>query len=145
MNVTDQRENASRVRQPATPLVAGVFFALATGITAVAGISLLLPGSALDGMWRIKPEEHEQLLSAGVLASLGFFGLSAIMASTSAGSFLLRRWAWWLAMIVFLVYDLGDDIRAALGAPVEGVIGVSAVALILFWLTRPDVRATFDR
>jgi hypothetical protein len=145
MNVTDRPKNAPRVRRLATPIVAGVFFAMATVITAVAGISLLLPGSLLDAMWRIKPEEHEQLLSAGVPASLGFLGLSAIMAVTSIGSFLRRRWAWWLAMMIFVVNGLGDAIRGALGAAVEGVVGVSAVALILFWLTRPNVRATFDR
>jgi hypothetical protein len=145
MDITDQQENASRVRRPATPIVAGVFFTIATGITAVKGLSLLLPGSVLDVMWRIKPEEHEQLLSSGVPASAGFFGLSAIMAITSIGVFLRRRWAWWLAIIVFVINGIGDAIRAALGAAVEGVVGVSAVALILFWLMRPGVRATFDR
>jgi hypothetical protein len=145
VDITDQRENASRVRRPATPVVAGVFFAIATGITAATGISLLLPGSVLDAMWRVKPEEHEQLLSAGVPASVGFFGLSAIMAITSIGTFLRQRWGWRLAIIVFMINGIGDSIRAALGAAVEGVVGVSAVALILFWLTRPNVRATFDR
>ena len=88
MKVTDQQEDARRVRRPATPIVVGFFFAIATGITAVTGISLLLPGSFLDAMWRIKPEEHQQLLSAGVPASVGFFGLSVIMAITSIGAFL---------------------------------------------------------
>jgi hypothetical protein len=96
-------------------------------------------------MWRIKPEEHMQLLSAGVPVSVGFFGLSAIMAITSIGAFLRQRWAWRLAIIVFTINGLGDAIRAALGAAVEGVVGVSAVALILFWLTRPGVSAAFDR
>jgi hypothetical protein len=127
------------------PLSLDVFFAVATGITAVTGISLLLPGSFLDAMWRIKPEEHMQLLSAGVPVSVGFFGLSAIMAITSIGAFLRQRWAWRLAIIVFTINGLGDAIRAALGAAVEGVVGVSAVALILFWLTRPGVSAAFDR
>jgi hypothetical protein len=143
--IADQQENGSRVRRPATPMVAGVFFAVATGITAVTGISLLLPGSILDAMWRIKPDEHEQLLSAGVPAPVGFCCLSAIMAITSIGAFLRRRWAWWLAIMVFIINGIGDAIRAALGAAVEGVVGVSAVALILFWLTRPCVRATFER
>ena len=145
MDITDQQENASRARWPATPIVAGVFFAFATGITAVTGISLLLPGSVLDVMWRIKPEEHEQLLSAGVPASVGFFGLSAIMAITSIGAFLRRRWAWRLAIVVFVINGIGDVTRAALGAAVQGVVSVAAVALILFWLTRTGVRATFDR
>ena len=145
MDVTDQQENASCARRPATPVVAGVFFAIATGITAVTGISLLVPGSLLDAMWRIKPDEHQQLLSAGVPVSIGFFGLSAIMAMTSIGAFLRRRWAWWLAIVVFMLNGIGDALRIGFGAKIAGVAGVSAVALILFWLTRPRVRATFDR
>jgi hypothetical protein len=74
VGISDQRENASRDRA-LTPLVTGTFFAVATAITAVVGISLLWPGSALDAMWRIKPEEHEQLLRAGNLAAVGFLAL----------------------------------------------------------------------
>jgi hypothetical protein len=72
VGTSDQQENG--LLRPATPVVAGVFFAIATGITVVTGISLLFPGSVLEAMWRIKPQEHEQLLRAGIPASVGFVG-----------------------------------------------------------------------
>ena len=106
---------------------------------------MLLPGSVLDAMWRIKPEEHQQLLRAGNLAAIGFIGLAAIMGVTSLGAFRRRRWAWRLALIVFAVNGVGDAVRIAFGAPVEGAVGVAVVASILLWLTRPHVRDLFDQ
>jgi hypothetical protein len=96
-------------------------------------------------MWRIKPQEHEQLLRAGMPASVGFVGLSVIMAITSVGAFLRRRWGWWLMLVVFAVNGIGDAIRIGSGAPAEGVAGVAVVVLIFFWLTRRHVRDMFDR
>jgi hypothetical protein len=137
--------NVSRIRQPMTPMVVGVFFAVATGITLVTATSLLLPGSILDTMWRIKPEEHEQLLRAAVPASMGFFALAVIMAIASVGVFRRRHWGWWLAIAIFVTNGIGDAIRITLGAPAEGAVGVSVVVLILFWLIRRSVRELFDR
>jgi hypothetical protein len=142
--ISGQGESASRARA-LTPLITGVFFAVATGITAVVGISLLLPGSALDAIWSIKPAEHEQLLRAGNLAAVGFVGLAAIMAVASLGAFRRRRWAWRLALIIFAINGVGDAARIALGAPAEGTVGVAVVALIIFWLTRRRVRDMFAR
>ena len=137
--------NTPRARHPLTPILMGLFFAIATAITLATGFSLLWPGSALDAMWRIKPEEHQQLLRAGLLAAVGFVGLAAIMAITSVGAFLRRRWAWWLAIIIFIINGIGDGVRGMFGAPAEGVIGVAVVAVILLWLTRPPVRGLFHR
>ena len=64
--------NAPRARHPVTPIVMGLFFAIGAAITLARGFSLLWPGSALDAMWRIKPEEHQQLLRAGLPAAVGF-------------------------------------------------------------------------
>ncbi len=137
--------NAPRARHPVTPIVMGFFFAIATVIALVTGFSLLWPGSALDAMWRIKPEEHQQLLRAGLPAAVGFVGLAAIMAIASRGACLRRRWAWWLAMTIFIINGIGDAVRGMFGAPAEGVIGVAVVAVILLWLTRPLVRGLFHR
>lgn len=138
-------DDTPRARHPVTPIVMGLFFAIGTAITLATGFSLLWPGSALDAMWRIKPEEHQQLLRAGLPAAVGFVGLAAIMAITSVGAFLRRRWAWWLAMIIFIINGIGDVVRGIFGAPAEGVIGVAVVAIVLWWLTRPPVRGLFHR
>ena len=140
----DHLPTISRART-LTPVILGIFFAAATGITAVVGISLLVPGSALDAIWRIKPEEHEQLLRMGSLVGVGFLGLAAFMAVTSVGALRRRRWAWRLAITIFGINGAGDAVRIAFGALAEGVLGVTVVVSIIFWLTRKRVRDMFDQ
>lgn len=108
-----------RARRPLAPITIGFFFAIATVITIAAGVSLLMPGSILDAMWRIKAEEHQQLLQIALPASMGFFVLAVVMAAASMGSFLRRRWAWRLAIVIFIVNGLGDGVRILSDAPME--------------------------
>ena len=128
-----------------TPAAAGGFFALASAITLVVTITLLRPGGPLDGVWRVKPAAHAQLLAIGPLAGLGFLGFSAVAAATSLGCFQHRRWAWRLAIAVFVLNGLSDAARIPFGAVAEGVLGAAATGLIVWWLTRPGVRALFPR
>jgi hypothetical protein len=130
-------------QRPVTPIAAGLFFAIATVLTAAAGVSLLTPNRALDIMWRIKPRDHETLLGMGPLVGFGFCGLSVVMAAASIGCFAKLRWGWDLAVAIFVVNGLADAARIPLGAPSEGVLGVTVAAVIVWWLTRPRVRGLF--
>ena len=130
---------------PPSAILLGGFFALAALMAGAAGASLLYPGEGLDWIWAIKPEEHRQLLDLGPLPALGFLALATLLMLASAGSFLRRGWAWWLALALFVANAVGDAARIPLGAPREGIFGVAVVIPILWWLTRPRVRALFDR
>jgi hypothetical protein len=112
---------------------------------ALAGASLLTPGGPLDWIWRVKPDEHRQLLEMGPAAGASFLGLALIMALASRGALARRRWAWPLAIAIFAANAIGDAARIPFGAAAEGLIGVAATAAILWWLTRPPVRASFTR
>ena len=131
-------------RQPLTPRLLGLFFAFATLMCGLAGATLLNPGGALDGIWQIKPDEHRQLLAMGPKVGLGFLALAFVMLLASIGTFRRRRWAWPLALAIFTVNALGDAARIPMGAAAEGLIGIAATGLILWWLTRPKVRGQFD-
>lgn len=136
---------AASARSPVTPVATAGFFALASLITLAAGASLLAPGAGLDWMWRIKPAEHAQLLAMGPLAGLGFLGFSAVAAATSVGLIRRRRWAWRLAIAIFVLNGVSDAARIPFGAVAEGLLGVVITSLIVWWLTRPRVRALFTR
>jgi hypothetical protein len=123
----------------------GAFFAFATAMCALAGVSLLIPGGPLDWIWQLKPDEHRQLLEMGAAVGAGFLGLALVMALASFGSFARRGWAWTVALTIFSVNALADAARIPFGAPAEGLVGVAATAAILWWLTRRTVRASFDR
>ena len=111
---------------------------------ALAGASLLSPGP-LDWIWRWKPAAHAQLLLLGPAAGAAFLGLALIMALASFGSLARRRWAWPLALAIFAANAVGDAARIPFGAVAEGLVGVAMTAAILWWLTRPAVRALFNR
>jgi hypothetical protein len=126
-----------------TPVLLGAFFAFATLMCAAAGVSLLTPGGWLDWIWLIKPQEHGLLMALGPWAGWGFLGLAVAMAAASWGTFRRRRRGLWLAMAIFAVNAAGDAARIFSGAVWEGVIGVVVTGAILWWLTRPGVRALF--
>ena len=111
---------------------------------ALAGTSLLTPGGPLDSVWRVKPAEHRQLLELGPAAGAAFLGLALVMGLASFGAFARRRWAWPLALAIFAANALGDAARIPSGAVAEGLVGIGVTAFILWWLTRPSVRALFD-
>jgi hypothetical protein len=129
--------------RPITPLALGFFFAPATLITFVVGLSFLFPDGPLDIIWRLKPQDHDWLKSHGPFTPAGFLLLSVIMAAASAGCFARRRWGWVLAIIVFSANGLVDAARIAFGAPVEGTLGATVSAAVVWWLIQPRVRRLF--
>jgi hypothetical protein len=131
--------------RPVTPALTGAFFALAFLLTGLAGVTLTFPGGPLDWIWRFKSIEHDQLLRMAPLVGYGFLALSIIMAAASVGAFGRRCWGWMLAVAIFGVNGVGDAVHMASGALLGGAIGVAAAGAILWWLTRPRVRALFDR
>ena len=128
-----------------TPQVLGVFFAFATAMCALAGLSLMTPDGPLDAIWGWKPDEHARLLALGPAVGAGFLLLALAMATASFGNFARRRWGWRLAMAIFTVNALADAARVPFGGPWEGLIGLTVTAAILWWLTRDRVRRSFDR
>lgn len=136
------RAESDRTR---TPIALGLFFLFATAACLLVGLSLLLPGASLDAIWAWKPDEHRQLLAFGPGAGAGFLALALAMAAASYGTFSRQRWGLNLAMLIFALNALGDAARIPSGAVWEGVIGIAVSGLVLWWLTRPGVKAVFDR
>ena len=120
-----------------------IFFALATCILIGAGAALLLPGSRLEAIWLVYPARRAMLMPYRAWLGPGFLALAVAMASASVGCFLRRRWGWRLATLIFAVNGLGDALQLFMGRFVEGGIGVAAAGAILFYLSRPAVRAAF--
>ena len=131
--------------RPVTPAALGAFCVFAALMAAFAAQTLLAPGGPLDALWRIKPAEHAQLLAMGPRVGLGFCALSVAAVVVSVGVFRRRRWAWWAAIAALLANATGDAARALTGAWIEGGVGVAITGAIVWWLTRPRVRALFDR
>ena len=52
-------------------------------------------------------------------------------------------WGWWLSIAIFVINGRSGAGQILIGHFLEGGIGVAAVGTILFYLSRPEVRATF--
>ncbi len=132
-------------RRSITPTIVGVFYALATLICATAGVSLLEPSGAFAWIWSIKPTAYQQLLAMTPWTGIGFCLLAIAMALTALGCLRRKRWGLTLAVAIFAINGLADAARLFAGEVLEGLIGVLAVAAILYGLSRPSVRLAFNK
>jgi hypothetical protein len=120
-----------------------MFLAGATVILLCVGTALLAPGSAFEAVWGLYPARRPLLMPYRAWLAPGFLMLAIVMASASIGWFRRRTWGWRLAVAIFVVNGLGDCAQLFLGHVLEGGIGVAAAGAILFYLSRPAVRALF--
>lgn len=126
------------------PVAIGAFSVLAAVIALAAGITLIWPGGPVDIIWAIRQDDaHQQMVAFGWPAGLGLWVVGAVALATAIGSFQHRGWAWWLAVIALSVNGLADLARLASGGIIEGLAGVAIAGVLLFWLTRRNVRAQF--
>jgi hypothetical protein len=127
---------------PHIRLLAALFI-LGACASGYAAVTLAWPGSALDVAWSVNPEGHAGLRSLGPVAIVGMAVLSATMVVTALGLVALRRWAWWIAVVGLAANATGDlATTIATGEP-RTLIGVPVAGLIVWWLTRLEVRSRF--
>jgi len=132
-------------KSPRSLVAMGIFLVFGAVMATLAGTSLRWPRTYLDDIWILNPPAHRELAPYGPVVGLLFLLLGAILAVAAAGWFKRRLWGWWLAVAVIAIQVLGDLVNAFSGRAVEGAIGVTIAGLLLFYLTRPQVRAAFDR
>lgn len=118
------------------PVLLGVFFALATLILIAVGSALLLPGSALENVWRLYEARRAMLMPYREWLGPGFLALALVMAAASAGCFARRDWGRKLAIAIFAVNGLGDVVQLFLGRVLEGAVGVTIATALIVLLAR---------
>ena len=112
-------------------------------MAAYAAITLLKPGTALDGLWALNKTGHAHLTQLGKGAGLGFAVLSALLCATCVGWFRRRYWGWCLGTTIIAINATGDLINAVRGEWLKGVVGVAIAGLLLICMTRSGVRNYF--
>ena len=129
--------------KPVTPVGLAAFFTLATLLTAIVSITMAAPAGPLDAIWAVKPYEHEHLLRLRPFTTAGFVAICAAMAAAAFGTLRRRRWGLSLATAIFVINAIGDAARTISGAWLSGLLGLIVAGAVVWWLTRPDVRALF--
>ena len=126
-------------------IVAIIFFFLAI-LSLIIGISIIIPNTPLDVMWTLKNSFPPGFKYTTAGMAFGYFLviLGLIILYTGWGLLKCRKWAWWITVIIFVANGIGDVARLALGG-IEGISGILIAAGFLFYLTRPGVKAFFEK
>ena len=94
-------------------------------------------------IWLLNPPRRVELAPYAAWIGPGFIALGVPIVATAIGFLRRRRWAWWLALVMLFGNMFGDLAQLVMGRVFEGLFGVAAVGLVLVYLTRRRVRASF--
>jgi hypothetical protein len=119
-----------------------LFFAFGTTMSGLAALSLI-PGSALEPIWRLNPRGHEGLRALGPLAIVLMASVSLVCLAAAFGLWLGRRWGWWMAIAILTINATGDLIEAMVTREWKTLIGPPIAGAIIYYLRTERVRHFF--
>jgi hypothetical protein len=120
-------------------------FAVGTGASASGVVALLLPGTALDHVWRINPQAHVALLSLGSVAVALMLAVCLACCLAAVGLSLRLWWGHRLAVGILAVNVVGDALNAVLRDDLRTLIGVPIGAAFIVYLLRPGIARLYGR
>ena len=123
----------------------GAFFVFGAVMAAYAAVTLLKPGTFLDALWALNKRGHAGLASLGRGAVLLFAVLSVLLGLAAVGWFRRKYWGWILGVTIITINATGDLINAVMGERLKGAVGVVIAGLLLFYMTRAEMRNYFRR
>jgi len=112
-------------------------------MAALAGTTLIWPGTALDKLWALNQPAYKQLSLVGGSIGALFLLLSATLVTAAVGWFKRRLWGWVLAVVIISTQIGGDVVNLLRGDFLRGGTGLTIAGALLFYLLRHKVRATF--
>jgi hypothetical protein len=128
--------------RPIAVAIVAAFFFLASAIAVVVGASLLFPNPAFDRLWEFNRPGAELFHSIGRGSGLFLLALACGTFSAAIGLLRGRRWAWWFALILFVIEVAGNIVSYFLVHDVLRSLAGALIALIfLLILFRPKVQA----
>jgi hypothetical protein len=120
-----------------------VFLFFGAAMASLAAITLTFPGTVLDRAWRLNPVAYARLAPLGAPIGIVFSLLALALLSAAVGWLRRRRWGWGLAVIIIAIQVLGDFVNLLRGDALRGAVGVAFAGGLLFYMTRPRLRAAF--
>ena len=121
----------------------GIFLYFGAVMASLAGITLVWRGTTLNTIWKLNPRAYSELAPLGKPIGLLFLSLAAPLAIAGTGWLKRRRWGWQLAVVIIGTQVLGDITNIFYGHIIQGLVGVAIAGALLFYMTRPLIRARF--
>jgi hypothetical protein len=117
--------------------VVAAFPFLATLIAVVVALSLLFPYTFLDRIWTLNPAAYAAFHILGKSSGVILLVLGVCTGTTAFGLLRQRRWAWWLAIVLFAANGLGDLTNLLIGGERwKSAAGALIAAAFVFLLMR---------
>ena len=91
------------------PTIAAMLL-LAALVALVIGIALAFPDPMWKPMWDLNREAYVSFRRIGAAAEIFLFSLAVVSGAAAVGLLLHRRWAWWVALLLFAVNGAGDGV-----------------------------------
>lgn len=132
--------------RPVGITIIGALLFAASIIAFIIGISAIIPGTPLDAIWTMNsslPLGFNHTFD-GMIFGYFLIILGLIVFCGGWGFLKGRKWAWWIAVIIFAANAIGDAARIGLGGVIEGILGILIAVGFLYYLTRPGVRTFFE-
>ena len=145
-NMLRTKLKAARTSRPRAITALNIFFVAGATISSIASMSLLLPNSFLEPIWRLNPRAHENLSRLSLWAVLLLSTVSMLCAAAAIGLWRGSRWGYWLAVGLILTNLLGNVINVVLGTEPRAIVGVPiAAALLAYLIFSKRVRDFFSK
>ena len=112
-------------------------------MAALAGTTLLWPGTDLDRIWLLNRRAHLQLAPLGPRVGFAFLLLSMALGAAAIGWFQNKKWGWRLAGCIIGIQVLGDLVNLLRGDFIRGVPGVVIAGALLAYLCRSTIKELF--
>lgn len=135
---------ARRSQRPGGVTALSIFFMAGALISFIAGLSLLIPGSFLEPLWRINPRGHEGLVRIGSGAVVLLFVASLSCAAAAGGLWRGKRWGHRVAAILLAINLLSDIANGLLGTELRALVGIPIALALIFYLMSKGGRKYFD-
>ena len=131
-------------RRPKTiPIVAAFLFA-ATAVSVTVGVSLMVRGAFSDWLWSLNRPAEASFRKLGSISSVLLLALGIATFAGALGLLQRRKWAWWLAVVLFAINGGGDIVSLAVtGDWLRSVSGTVICSVFLYSLCRDPVRLYF--
>jgi len=132
------------VHRPAGITALASFFLFGTLMSGVTAVALLVPGGALEGIWRLNPQARQDLLNMGSWAIVLMVTVSLACATSAAGLWIGARWGQRTAVAVLAVNLAGDAANALFRGDLRTLIGLPIAAGLIAYLFSTRVRTYFQ-
>jgi hypothetical protein len=91
------------------PTLAALLF-LAALVALITGLALAFPDPMWKPMWDLNREAYVSFRRIGTASEVFLFSLAVVSGAAAVGLLLHRRWAWWVALLLFAVNGAGDGV-----------------------------------